>query len=64
MPRNLRFMRVRVWLDPNEPMIANYMLRQDDGVMVWIELNSGTKRYINFVEDVVLLDTLLLIVHI
>ena len=30
-------MRVRVWLDPNEPLIAGCMLRQDDGVMVQIE---------------------------
>lgn len=30
-------MRVRVWLDPNTPMIAGCMLRYDDGVMVWVE---------------------------
>ena len=34
MPRNLRFMRVRAWIDPHAPLIAGGILRQDDGVMI------------------------------
>ena len=37
MPRNLRFMRVRVWIELIAPLIAGCMLHQDDSVMTWIE---------------------------
>ena len=30
-------MRVRVWIDPNAPLIVGWMLRQDDEVMIWVE---------------------------
>ena len=33
MPRNLRYMRVRVWIESNAPLLAGCMLQQDDGVM-------------------------------
>ena len=33
MLRNLRYMRVRVWIESNAPLIAGCVLRQDDGVM-------------------------------
>ena len=36
-PRNIRFMRVRVWIDRNTPLMAGSMLRRDDGVMTWVE---------------------------
>ena len=37
MPRNLRFMRVRTWINHSAPLIVGCMLRQDDGVMIWIK---------------------------
>ena len=36
-PRNISFLRVRVWIDPNTPLMAGSMLRRDDGVMTWVE---------------------------
>ena len=30
-------MRVRVWIDPNTPLMADSMLRRDDGVITWVE---------------------------
>ncbi|XVF53654.1 hypothetical protein PTKIN_Ptkin05aG0116100 [Pterospermum kingtungense] len=35
-PRNLRFMGVRVWVNPEFPLITGCMLRRDDGVMMWV----------------------------
>ena len=37
MPRNLKYMRIRVWINPKAPLIAGCMLQQDDGVMHWVE---------------------------
>ena len=37
MLRNLRFMRVKAWINPHAPLIAGGLLRQDDDVMIWIE---------------------------
>ena len=37
MLRNLRFMRVKAWINPYAPLIAGGLLLQDDGVMIWIE---------------------------
>ena len=36
IPRNIRFMRVKVRIDPWLPVIASFMLRLDDGSRVWI----------------------------
>ena len=41
MARNLRFMRVRTWIDPSAPLISGCMLRRDDSVMIWIEFKYG-----------------------
>ncbi|XVF56040.1 hypothetical protein PTKIN_Ptkin06aG0085000 [Pterospermum kingtungense] len=35
-PRNLRFMRVSVWMDTEQPLVEGCMLRRDDGVMMWL----------------------------
>ena len=37
IPRNVRFMRVKVRIDPWVPMIAGFMLRLDDGARVWLQ---------------------------
>ena len=37
MPRNIRFMRNKVRVDPWLPLIAGFMLRLDDGSRVWIQ---------------------------
>ena len=62
IPINIYFMQVRVWIDPNSPLLAGCMIKRDDGMLVWIELNSDTKGYIRFVVGVRLLVILLLIV--
>ena len=36
-PKNISFMRVRVWIDQNTPLMASNMLHRDDGVMTWVE---------------------------
>ncbi|XWS65627.1 hypothetical protein CRYUN_Cryun05aG0130000 [Craigia yunnanensis] len=30
-------MRVRVWINPNTPLLANCMAKRDDGVLSWVE---------------------------
>lgn len=37
LPRNIRFMRIKVRIDPWLPLIAGFMLRLDDGSKVWIQ---------------------------
>uniref|UniRef100_A0A2N9G6B4 CCHC-type domain-containing protein n=1 Tax=Fagus sylvatica TaxID=28930 RepID=A0A2N9G6B4_FAGSY len=37
IPRNIRFMRIRVRMNPWLPLIAGFMLRLDDGNRVWIQ---------------------------
>ncbi|XWS53970.1 hypothetical protein CRYUN_Cryun10bG0046700 [Craigia yunnanensis] len=37
IPRNIRLIRVRVWINPNYPFLASYMAKRDDGVLTWIE---------------------------
>lgn len=37
IPRNVRFMRVKVRIDPWVPTIAGFMLRLDDGARVWLQ---------------------------
>ena len=37
IPRNIRFMRVKVRIDPWLPVIAGFMLRLDDGFRIWIQ---------------------------
>ncbi|KAK9985047.1 hypothetical protein SO802_034572 [Lithocarpus litseifolius] len=37
LPRNIRFVRVRVRVDPWYPLMAGFMLRLDDGSRVWIQ---------------------------
>nr|POF06586.1 hypothetical protein CFP56_17320 [Quercus suber] len=37
MPRNIRFMRIRVRVDPWLPVVSGFMLRLDDGSKVWIQ---------------------------
>ena len=36
IPRTIRFMHVRVRLDPWMPVISGFMLRLDDGSRMWI----------------------------
>ncbi|XP_050269644.1 uncharacterized protein LOC126713816 isoform X1 [Quercus robur] len=37
IPRNIRFMRIKVRIDPWLPVIAGFMLRLDDGSQVWVQ---------------------------
>ena len=37
IPRNIRFMRIRVRMNPWLPLVAGFMLRLDDGQRVWIQ---------------------------
>uniref|UniRef100_A0A2N9H6E1 CCHC-type domain-containing protein n=1 Tax=Fagus sylvatica TaxID=28930 RepID=A0A2N9H6E1_FAGSY len=37
IPRNIRFMRIKVRMNPWLPLIAGFMLRLDDGNRVWIQ---------------------------
>ena len=37
IPRNIRFMKVRVWFNLNQPLFAGCMIRKDDRVLSWIE---------------------------
>ena len=37
LPRNIRFMRARVRIDPWLPVVTGFMMRSDDGVRVWIQ---------------------------
>ena len=37
LPRNIRFMRVRVQIDPWLPVFAGFMLNLDDGTKQWIQ---------------------------
>ena len=43
-PRNISFMKVRVWIDPNTPLMAGSMLRRDDGVMTWVEFRRSEEH--------------------
>uniref|UniRef100_A0A7N2R8K9 CCHC-type domain-containing protein n=1 Tax=Quercus lobata TaxID=97700 RepID=A0A7N2R8K9_QUELO len=36
-PRNIRFLRIRVKLDPWLPLIAGFILKRDDGQYTWVE---------------------------
>lgn len=37
MSRNIRFIRIRVHVDPWLPVVSGFMLRLDDGSKVWIQ---------------------------
>ena len=37
IPRNIRFLRVRVRVDPWMPLTAGFMLRLDDGSRTWVQ---------------------------
>ena len=37
IPRNIRFMRIRVQVDPWMPLTAGFMLRLDDGSRTWVQ---------------------------
>ena len=37
IPRNIRFMRIKVRVDPWLPAIAGFMLRIDEGLSLWIQ---------------------------
>ena len=37
IPRNIRFMQVKVKIDPWLPVIVGFMLRLDDGSRIWIQ---------------------------
>ena len=37
LPRNIRFIRIRVHTNPWSPLIAGFMLRLDDGSKFWIQ---------------------------
>ena len=36
IPKNIRFMRTRVWIELGAPLLAGCMMRRDDGVMAWV----------------------------
>jgi hypothetical protein len=37
LPCNIRFMRIRVRVDPWLPLMAGFMLRLDNGDRIWIQ---------------------------
>ncbi|XWS65330.1 hypothetical protein CRYUN_Cryun05aG0103400 [Craigia yunnanensis] len=37
IPRNIRFIRVSVWISPNYPLLVRCMAKRNDGVLTWIE---------------------------
>ncbi|XP_065638366.1 uncharacterized protein At4g02000-like [Quercus suber] len=37
LPRNIRFMRLKVGLNPWMPVVSGFMLRLDDGTRTWIQ---------------------------
>lgn len=37
IPRNIRFMRIKMRVDPWLPVIASFMLRVDEGLSIWIQ---------------------------
>ena len=37
LPRNIRFMHIRVRVDPWLPLMASFMLRLDNGDRIWIQ---------------------------
>ena len=37
IPRNIRFMRIRVQIDPWMPLTASFMLQMDDGSRTWLQ---------------------------
>lgn len=37
LPRNIRYMRIKVRLNPWMPVISGFMLRLDDGTRTWIQ---------------------------
>ena len=37
LPRNIRFVRIRVRVDPWSLVLAGFMLRLDDGFRVWVQ---------------------------
>ena len=37
MPRNIRFMQMKVRLNPWMPVVSGFMLRLDDGTWTWIQ---------------------------
>ena len=40
IPRNIRFMRVKVRIGPWLPVIARFMLKLDDGSRIWIRCHN------------------------
>ncbi|OMP10709.1 hypothetical protein COLO4_04339 [Corchorus olitorius] len=41
-PRNIRFMRVRVRIDPWKPLVVGCMLKRTNGVISWVEFQYET----------------------
>ena len=37
LPRNIKFMRIKVRLNPWLPVVSGFMLRLDDGTRTWIQ---------------------------
>ena len=37
IPRNLRFLRVKVWINPLEPLFMGFSLKMDDDTHVWLQ---------------------------
>ena len=37
IPCNIRFMRIRVRMDPWLPLLAGFMLRMDNGERIWVQ---------------------------
>ena len=36
LPRNIRFIRIKVRLNPWMPVVSRFMLRLDDGTETWV----------------------------
>ena len=50
LPINIRFMRVRVRMDPWMPVLTGFILTLDDGSRIWV--NTGMKECISYVQGV------------
>ena len=37
-PRNLRFIRMRVWFNPQDPLLMGFLLRLDSSACVWLQI--------------------------
>nr|POF20391.1 hypothetical protein CFP56_39673 [Quercus suber] len=48
IPRNIRFMRIKVRIDPWLPVIAGFMLCLDDGSRVWVQCRRRWTTQVRF----------------